>query len=389
MAKTQIGTAAVTDGTGSIEYTIPADAFIGENTLTGVYQENNTYEQATGTSTIHIRIPTVTTVDNVLASIDEEATFTATVKHHTSQNVDEGRVQFQLAGANIGAPVNVNNGVATLNYTIPSNAVTGTVITAKYLQTDTYAGSETSNGILSLRADSNVTITDLSANRGTNATITASITDTNGDGINTGTATLYIDNTQSGAPVNVNNGVATFTHTILSNEITGSHTIRVEYARNDDYNSATGTGSLIVRTPTILTPINVSANKGGTAQVIIQVKDDNGSAITSGTVNITIAQDSPISATVNNSGEAVITYNVPANANGTINFTGQYIENTNYQGSTTNTAGIITVRKEVTITLENINAELGEQINITGTVIDENNDPVASGEILLDIEPAE
>lgn len=388
MVKTQIGTAKVENGRGTTEYTVPADAHIGENTLTGVYQENDTYDQATGTGTLHIRIPTVVSVNNVLASLGENASFTATVKHHTTQNVEEGQVQFQLAGEDIGTPVNVVDGLATLQYVIPSNTSTGQVITARFIQTDSYAGSDASNGILSIREDSNVTITNLSANRGTTTTITASITDNNGDGINTGTATLYIDDTQQGTAVTVENGAATFNYSIGSEETVGGHVIRVEYAQNDEYNSATGTGNLVIRTPTRLIPVNVSATKGGAVQVTIQVVDHNNSAITSGTVNITVAQDSPVSAELNNNGEATITYNVPNSATGTINFSGQYIENTNYQGSTTTTNGIITIRKAVTVTIQNIQAVLGEEINIIGTITDEDNDPVTDGEIIFNIEPA-
>lgn len=389
MVKTQIGTANVTQGEGSTTYTIPSDAHVGENTIYGLYQENTTYEQAEGHSTLEIRIPTVVTVQNVLASIGETATFTATVKHHTDQNVNEGKIQFKLGGQNIGQEVNVTNGTATVEYQIPSNTSTGTVITAEFKQTNTYAASTSNNAVLTIRESTNITINDVSANRGSTATIVAEVTDENGDDIDTGSATLYIDNVQQGNSINVSNGTASFTYNVSNNESLGSHTIRVEYAQNNDYDSGTGTGSLIVRTPTFLSAVNVSGNKNGTVPVVIQVVDHNGSAVTSGTVDITVGSNQAVSAQVNNNGEATINFNIPQNASGTIQFTGQYVENTNYQGSSTSTNGVITIRKGVTVTLENMNAVLGEQITLTAGIKDENNDPVTSGDIVFEIEPAQ
>lgn len=387
MTKTRIGTATVTDGSGSTHYTIPSDANIGENTLYSVFQENTSYETSTDTSTMHIRVPVTVVASDVLASKGEEATFTATVKHHTSQNVNEGTVQFLLGNNNIGSPVNVVNGVATLLYEIPSNATSGSKIKAKFIQTDTYAASTSAEATLTLRKDPTVTVNDLSANRNTTATITAQITNSNAENINTGQCKLYIDNTQVGNAVNVSEGTVTFSYNVATNAVLGSHTIRVEYQKNEEYNSASGTGTLIVRTPTTLTPVAVSGNKGGTVSVTIQVKDNNNSAVTSGTVNITVGNASPVSATVNNSGEATISYQIPANATGTIQFNGSYIENTNYQGSTTSTAGVITVRKGTVVTVADINCVLGEQVALSATIVDENGDPVTSGTVTFDIEP--
>lgn len=387
MTKTKIAEAEVTNGSGSASYTIPSDAHIGESTLYGIFQENNSYETATGTSTLYVRVPTTTSVSNVLASIGETATFTATVKHHTSQNVDEGTVQFYLGESAIGGAVNVVNGVATLQYEIPSNATTNTAITARFNQTNTYAASNDATGVLTLRADSNVTITDLSANRTDTATITAAVTDDNGDGINTGNATLYIDNVQQGQAQSVSNGSVSFQYSVANNATTGSHTIRVEYAQNNTYNAATGTGSLIVRMPTTLTAVNVSGNKGSSAPVTIQVTDENGSAVTTGTVNITVGNDSPVSAVLDNNGEATINYSIPNNASGTISFSAVYVQGTNYQAGSTTTNGVITVRLGTTVTVENITAVLGDTVTISATVDDENNDPVTSGDIEFEIEP--
>lgn len=386
MTRQKIGTASVANGIAETTYVIPGDATTGNRTLYATYEQNDEYMLAEGYNTIEIRVPTEITVDNVLASIGETATFSAAVKHHTSQNVNEGTVQFQLGGVNIGSPVNVSNGIATLQYEIPSNTEDGTEITAIFIETLTYGASTSSAGTLSIREGTNVVVENLSANRGTTATITATVTDADGENVSTGQAQLYIDNTLSGEPVNVVSGSVSFSYDVANNAVVGGHAIKVAYLQNDTYDPADGTATLTVRTPTTLTAVNVSGNKGATVPVTIRVTDPNSSAIVDGTVNITVGDGTPQSATVGNSGEATIQYEIPSNASGTISFTATYVENVNYQGSVMATDGIITVRKGVTIVVDSVKAELGDEITLGATVTDENSALVDEGTVNYEIE---
>lgn len=386
MTKTKIGTANVVDGEATLEWTIPSTMKIGTSTIYGTYIENNHYMTDTAYNTIQVRRATTTTVQNVLASVGEQATFTATVKHSTNQNVDEGTVQFQLGSSNIGSPVNVSNGVATLQYTIPSNVSSGATITAYFLETNTYAASTSNNGTLTLRTGTNVTVTNISGNRGEQITINAQITDANGDPVNTGSAKLLIDDTiVSTQNVNTSTGAVSYTYTVAQNAILGSHVIKVQYQQNDSYDAAEGTGTLTVRTPTTLTAVNVSANAGSTIPVTVNVKDPNNTPIPSGTVNITVGSASAVSATVNASGEATIQYSVPQNASGTISFTASYVQNNNYQGSTMATAGVITIRKATSVVVDSKKANIGDTINLTATVTS-GQDMVDEGTLDFEIE---
>lgn len=386
MTRQKIGTASEANGIAETTYVIPGDATTGNRTLYATYEQNDEYMLAEGYNTIEIRVPTEITVDNVLASIGETATFSAAVKHHTSQNVNEGTVQFQLGGVNIGSPVNVSNGIATLQYEIPSNTEDGAEITAIFIETLTYGASTSAAGTLSIREGTNVVVENLSANRGTTATITATVTDADGDNVSTGQAQLYIDNTLSGEPVNVVSGSVSFSYDVANNAVVGGHAIKVAYLQNDTYDPADGTATLTVRTPTTLTAVNVSGNKGATVPVTIRVTDPNSSAIVDGTVNITVGDGTPQSATVGNSGEATIQYEIPSNASGTISFTATYVENVNYQGSVMATDGIITVRKGVTIVVDSVKAELGDEITLGATVTDENSALVDEGTVNYEIE---
>lgn len=388
MTRTTIGTATVTEGNAETSYVIPGDTTPGQYTIYATYNQTDNFMEAVGYNTAEIRIPTVTTITSpVIASTGETVTLTAHVTHHTNQNVDEGTVQFQMGGVNIGSPQSVgNDGVATLQYEIPNNTTDGTTISAMFIETSTYGASMSSNGSLHIRAGVNVAIDNLSANRDSTATITANITDGDDDPITQGQAQLYIDNTASGEPVNVTNGTATFTYSVANNATVGGHTIKVTYLQNNDYNSADGTAILTVRTPTTLTPVNISGNKGATIPITIRVTDHNSASVISGTVNITVGSGSPVSATVGSGGEATIQYEVPNNASGTISFTGQYVENTNYQGGTTSVAGVITVRKGTTVVVDSVKAELGDEITLGATITDEDSNLVNEGTVTYEIE---
>lgn len=369
MTKTKIGTANVVDGEATLEWTIPSTMKIGTSTIYGTYIENDTYMTDTAYNTIQVRRATTTVVQNVLASVGEQATFTATVKHSTNQNVDEGTVQFQLGSSNIGSPVNVSNGVATLQYTIPSNVESGAEIRAYFLETNTYAASTSNAGTLTLRTGTDVTVTNISGNRGEQITINAQITDVNADPVNTGSAKLLIDDTiVSTQNVNTSTGAVSFNYTVAQNAILGSHVIKVQYQQNDSYDAGEGTGTLTVRTPTTLTAVNISANAGSTIPLTINVKDPNNTPIPSGTVNITVGSESPVPASVNASGEATIQYQVPQNASGTISFNATYVQNNNYQGSTMATAGVITIRKATSVVVDSKKANIGDTINLSATV---------------------
>ena len=395
MTKTQLGNKAVSNGVAQIEYTVP-DGQQGLYTLYATYEENDHYETCVNSTSYRIRIPTVITVENTRASYGEEAVFVAHVKHHTNQNVDAGTVQFQVGGTNIGTPVNVVNGVATLTFDeAPNSWDDNADITASFIQTDLYGGSVTSTpATLFMRDDTTVLVSNISGNRDSNVTIEATITSGAGAdlvNVNEGTAKLYIDNTVQGNEVNVVNGQVSFTYHIADNAVTGGHTIKVEYvpATTDaEYDPSESTAVLTVRIPTVLTAVNVIGNKGATVPVTINAKDQNNTSLTSGTVSITIGSESPQTAIIGANGEATINYTIPQTAEGgdVISFTASYVEDVNYQGSTMATSGTISVRYGTGIVVDSVQAELGDTITLSSTVTDENEDLVNEGSVVYEIE---
>ena len=391
MTKTKIGEANVTNGVANTSYTIPGDAATGQHTLTAAFIQNNTHKRGEGSTTLAIRIRTTITVDNVIASHGETATFTAKCTHTGTQNIPQnaGQVQFQLGGDNIGSPVTVGaNGIATLQYTIPSSVADDTDITASFIQNDTYAGSNSTAAKLNIRQSTNIVIDSLYANRGDTTTIQAVVSDANNNPVANGNAIIYLDNTQI-ATTTVTNGAIEEEYTLSSNIATGQHTIRIEYQQNDTYDAATSTGTLQIRIPTHLTPVNVSGNAetpNDVVPVTVTVQDENNNTVQSGSVAITIGSEQEVIIAVNANGEATTQYTIPSTATGSITFNARYIQDNNYQSSNMATSGVITIRKGTIITMESINAVRGDNITLTANVKDTDNNNVNSGTVEFELE---
>jgi len=177
-----------------------------------------------------------------------------------------------------------------------------------------------------------------------------------------------------------------FTYTVANNAVLGGHTIKVSYLQNSTYDPADGTATLTIRTPTSITPVNISANKGATVTLTVRITDVNSTAVPEGTVSIIVGNGEGVSANVGLNGEASISYNVPSNASGTINFNAVYIENNNYESSSTVTAGVLTIRKGTVVIVDSIKAELGDTITLSSTVTDEDSGLVDTGTVTYEIE---
>lgn len=370
MATKKIGTATVKDGVASAKYTIGSEDSVGDFKLIGNYLENDTYRSASAEASYKIRIGTVITCLNAIGTAGEKTTFTANVKYNSTLNVNEGQVQFVLNGANIGETVTVTGGVATLSYTIPDSTPDDSVITAKYLGTGTYAASVTSkSAVLSMRKTPTILMQNATANRGDSLAIKGTITDSDGNNITTGEAQLYIDNVATGDVVTVKDGSIDCVWKVPTTAATGSHTAKIVYAQNDTYNSVEATAQINIRTKVSLTNANISGNIGGTVTLTTTVTDEYSHPVQEGQVKIT-CNDTSTTVTVTAEGVATTEFTIPASAKEgtTYSYSAEYIQNTNYESGKSTADGIVTIRTSVVITLDNIEATIGDTIILGATV---------------------
>ena len=171
----------------------------------------------------------------------QPVTFTATL---TPANAT-GTVQFLDGVTNLGAPVTVSNGTATL--LTSSLSIGGHSITAVYSGDGNFAGNTGSLPIQTVNQAQSSTNISSSVNPsvfGQPVLFTATVSAAPpGAGTLTGTLQFKDGTTNLGAPVVVNNGSATFTTSSLA---VGQHSITAVYS--GDSNFAGSTGSLPTQT---------------------------------------------------------------------------------------------------------------------------------------------
>ncbi|RAP46433.1 MAG: hypothetical protein BZ136_07445 [Methanosphaera sp. rholeuAM74] len=382
MTTRQLGTATVNNGIARTQYTIPGNEQVGDYTLRGTYQQNDTYKEATATAEFKIRIATSITVDNVLANHNETATFTAHVLYENSNTVNTGQVQFKLGGQVIGT-ANVSGGLATLEYQVPSTVSTGDQITATYTGTSTYGTSTTiTPAVIKIRETPSVLVQNVSVNRGDSIAIPITVEDENGDPISTGQMSVYIDNTL----IDTVNISSSYTYTAPSNIQAGSHTVKVVYLQNEDYKSVYGTATLTIRAATRIVASNISANAGEQTPLQVTVYDEHNVIVTEGQVTFTGPSGDPANVAVANDGTATTNIEIDSIANdgSTYNYTAVFNQTSNYEASTQVTI-VVTVRTRVVITLADVTANRGDIIYLSATVEDNSGNEVDTGTVTYEL----
>lgn len=382
------GKVQVKNGTATTTHTITDADGLGDFNLVATYDETDNYQSATASSSVSIRRPTEISVTNILANQSETVTLHADVTYGSGLLVDAGDVEFSIDGAIVGGAVTVNKGVAELEYTLPSSIETSATLTAVYKGTNAgnyYGASTSAAGTITIRGSTNVVVTDLSANRGETATITAEVTDKSGSAINEGTATLYIDGVTTGLTATVTGGSASFNYEVPTGTTSGSHTIQVQYAENDDYSAGSGDAILIVRNETSATVFDISGNPGQTITLSAQITGEDGSAVSSGSAVFTIDGSEEDAVTVAADGTASYSYTIPASATGSLEYSVRYVENVNYMACTSANA-TITIREDVVVQLDDISGLVGDVVSITGTVTTGSGSAVNEGYLAFTLE---
>lgn len=377
---TQTENATVVNGVATTTHTVDGNATVGDFTLTGTYQQNNTYKESTNTATFHVRIATTITVDNVLANHQEDATFTAHVLYNNSSPVTGGQVQFKLAGNIIGT-ANVTGGTATCTYNIPTTIETGDEITATYLGNETYATSLTlTPATITLRTSPSILLQAVSVNRGQTVNVPITVEDQNGDPITTGQLQVYLDNTLLDT-INISSNTV-YQYTAPNDATVGVHIFKARYVQDNTYKTSESTSNIIVRNPTTISPVNVSANAGGTATLTVNVYDSNNAPVTEGEVTFTAPGGTVTTVAVGNNGAATTTVEIPASTTegSTIVYTTQFGETNNYTSSSTSNL-TITIRIGVVLTVADVTAKVGETVNLVANVEDGQGNAVNTGTV--------
>jgi hypothetical protein len=191
-----------------------------------------------------------TTVASINPSIyGQSITFTATVTPTSGNGTPTGTIQFQVDGANFGAPVTLVNGTATSNTTSSLSVTSGTghSIMAVYSGDTNFTGSSASLTQTVNQAGTTTTLVS-STNPsvfGQSVTYTATVSPVApGAGTPTGTVDFYVDGSKQ-ATVGISSGSASFSTSSLSVTSGTGHSIMAVYSGDTNF---TGSSDSLTQT---------------------------------------------------------------------------------------------------------------------------------------------
>lgn len=254
----------------TVSYKVPADFALGRYN-TGVGFDVYSYSGSQGASGVQIDVvdPAVDTTTGLqipaTAKTGDSVSLTANVGPANSV----GTVQFKDGGTNIGGPVTVSGGVATLPHTF--DTVGAHNISAVFTAGAGFHDSVSAAQTVDVTADTTTTLTaPATAVVGEDVTFTASV--------DPSAATGQVQFKDGGAnidgPMNVVNGQASVTRRFVE---AGSHSVTANFVGTGGYNASNsapaeltvkdadfGTTTTVLEpvTATVGTPVNLSATVG-------------------------------------------------------------------------------------------------------------------------------
>nr|WP_237171234.1 Ig-like domain-containing protein [Prescottella equi] len=318
-------------------------------------------------------VPDTETTTSVSVPADAATGASVTLTANVAPANATGTVQFTANGVDIGSPVPVSNGVATLQHTFTTAGVQA--IGAVFSGDAGFAGSTAAQTQTVTVTDPDVaTTTSLtvpqSAETGTAVDLTANVLPAGA----TGTVQFQDNGADIGAAVTVSNGVATLSHAFTT---VGSHSITASFSGGAGFAGSVASAQTVTVTdpavPDTETTTTVSAPATAETGTSVTLSAAVAPVPTGGTVQFKVA-GSDIGAPVNVdvSGHATMPYTF--NASGAYDVSAVYSGTTGFAASTAS-AQTVTVSDPTPSDVETTlglqvppNAETGDDVDLTATV---------------------
>ncbi|MGW0174578.1 beta strand repeat-containing protein [Rhodococcus sp. NPDC003322] len=355
------GPVTVSGGNATLNHTFTT---AGNHDITAAFTAGaGFYNSASGVQTVAVSLAESTTTLNVPATAhtDEAIDLTANVAPADAT----GTVQFKDDATDIGAPVPVNAGTATLNHTFTT--VGNHDITAVYSGDATHAGSTSSVSAVDVSVkvvDSTTTLTaPATATIGAAVDLSATVAPADA----TGTVEFKDGATVLGsAPVTA--GTATLNHTFTT---TGNHDITAVYSGDATHNPSTSAAATVDVT-VVESAVTLTAPATTDTTTPVELTATVSPADATGTVEFkdgaTVLGSSPVTA-----GTATLSHTFTA---GTHSITAVYSGDSTHAGSTS-AASAVEVSEAVVDTTTALTvpatAKNGTAVDLTATV-----DPAAA-----------
>ncbi|WP_430335111.1 Ig-like domain-containing protein [Rhodococcus sp. ACT016] len=228
---------------------------------------------------VTVSVPDVVTSTTVQAPATAQTGTAVTLTATVSPANASGTVQFRDGGVNIGSPMQVANGVASLQYTFTTAG--GHDITAVYSGAPGFAGSTASQAqTVTVSVPDVATTTTLqvpaTADLGTVAVFTATVSPANASG----TVQFKDGADDIGSPVAVSNGKAQLSHTFT---VAGNHSISAVFTGGTGFLGSTAAAKNVIATnppapdvqTTTTVTVQASAQTGAAVAVTASVTPSN------------------------------------------------------------------------------------------------------------------
>ena len=324
----------------SIDFSISGSFTPGTYTLTYSISANRVYDSGITTCTVSKSTPTVTV---------------------SSKSITYNSGTYSVSGTCSvnGLTITLKQGSTTMGSTTVSDgkwtvkSISSTLfnpgsytITATSTETTSYNSKSATNTLTVSKSTPTVTVSTKNVNYNTGTYTLGGTVKVGSNNVGTGTVTIYKDGVQIGT-ASVSSGSWTSSAISSTSYDAGSYTITASYASNTYYNSASGTGSLVISkvTPsitvdastTIMYGIN-SYSIGGTAKAGQYNVDEGIVNLTCGSISLGTAIVSGGVWSVSNINPKLV--NPSSNA---YTITATYISNNNYYSNSA--TGSLTVNK--------------------------------------------
>ncbi len=398
-----MGNATVSNGVATLKYNF-TEAVSGA-TITVKYTDSaNTYADSTNTTTAtiakaysNVNVTVVNTINSTTSGVKDavvamnSTVLNATVVDQAGNIVKTGTVTFIVNGANVGsADINSTTGNALFTYNFTKAGTFN--VEVNYNDVSAYASSHNSTTAKVVLMPTNVTIPAINDTTMNNTLITVNVTDANGNAVNTGKVTIYVNGVAIANNVTVVNGIAKTNYNFTSATTgTGANTNITAFFTDDQtayYNSSVVSGSTITFTNgtvanitkqnvTVTVP-DVTGSTASKTNLVATIVDQNGNPVQSGLVYFYDGTTLIGVATVSN---GTASYANLFNTTGVYNLTVAYndIKNTYNDGQTT--AKVTIVSGSVVITAPDMNGTTMTSYKVVVNVTDANGNPITSGNI--------
>ena len=349
--------------------------------ISGMDAGNYALQDTTTTTTANISqeaTSTMLTSSQNPSIFTQSVTFTATVT--VAAGTPTGTVQFFDQGVALGSPValTASGGMFTAAFSTSSLSVGNHSITAVYSGDNNFTGS-TSNTILqNVINPATTTMVTSSANPsvvGQLVTVTATVMAQQMTlGTPTGTVQFSIDGVNTGGPVSLVSGSASFSTSGLA---LGSHTIAASYVSDTFFASSSGAVLQTVNQASTTTAVTSSANPSDFGQAVTFTAtvtvNSPGSGTPTGSVNFFDGGSQIGTGTLSVVGGVdQATFTTSSLSAGTHSINATYLGDTNFTTSTSTAINQMVARSDTTTTLtvSTGSSTLGDTVTLTAAVAD-------------------